>query len=184
MGRYSLESRTESNGPLTIGESASMIASDRQVGIAQGEVVGAASAPRALIDQLIAAWNAHDLDAVMACYDPAYEGTDTGEATAQQGSVALRKMVRRWFRAFPDLRVEAETVIVEGEHAALGWRLSATHRGAFMRIPPTQRQFTMRGTSLMTIRSGRIARGSRIWDMAGFLRSVGLLPELRDNAED
>ncbi len=140
--------------------------------------------PRELIDALLDAWNAHDLDAVMACYDPAYDGTDVGEAASRQGAIALRKMVRRWFRAFPDLRVTPEQVIVQGDQVALGWLLSATHQGAFMRIPATRRRITLRGVSMMTIADGRIARGSRIWDMAAFLRNVGLLPELRDTPED
>jgi steroid delta-isomerase-like uncharacterized protein len=142
------------------------------------------SPPRELIDELIAAWNAHDLDRVMACYDAAYEGTDVGEAATQQGIIGVRKMVRRWFRAFSDLQVEAETVIIEDNQVALGWLLHATHSGAFMRIPPTQRPITMRGVSLMTIIDGKITRGSRIWDMAAFLRNVGLLPDLRDSGEE
>jgi steroid delta-isomerase-like uncharacterized protein len=142
------------------------------------------SPPRELIDELIAAWNAHDLDRVMACYDAAYEGTDVGEAATQQGIIGVRKMVRRWFRAFSDLQVEAETVIIEDNQVALGWLLHATHSGAFMRIPPTQRPVTMRGVSLMTITDGKITRGSRIWDMAAFLRNVGLLPDLRDSGEE
>lgn len=140
--------------------------------------------PHDVIDALVAAWNAHDLDRVMACYDAAYEGTDVGEAATHQGVIGVRKMVRRWFRAFPDLRIEAETVIVQDNRIALGWLLHATHSGAFMRIPPTQRPVTMRGVSLMTIADGQIARGTRIWDMAAFLRSVGLLPDLRDGGEE
>lgn len=139
---------------------------------------------RDLIDELIAAWNAHDLDRVMACYAATYEGTDIGEATTRQGVIGVRKMVRRWFRAFPDLRVEAEAVIIQSDRVALGWLLHATHSGPFMRIPPTHRQITMRGASLMTVADGQIVSGSRIWDMAAFLRSVGLLPDLRDNGEE
>lgn len=139
---------------------------------------------REVVDELLAAWSAHDLDRVMACYDPAYNGTDVGEAATNQGAIAVRKMVRRWFRAFPDLRVESEAVIVEGDRVALGWLLRATHGGPFMRIPPTQRPITLRGVSLMTVTDGRIVQGSRIWDMAAFLRNVGLLPELRESPED
>ena len=149
-----------------------------------GHVVAASDAPRALIAELLEAWNAHDLDGVLACYDPAYEGTDIGEATSQQSVIAVRKMVRRWLRAFPDLRIEAEAIVVEEERAVLAWSLHATHQGSFMRIPATQRPFTMRGVTIMTIAEGQIVRGSRIWDMAAFLRSVGLLPDLRDHPED
>ena len=137
-----------------------------------------------VITELVAAWNAHDLDRVLACYDPAFTGTDVGEAATQQGITGIRKMIRRWFRAFPDLKLTPETVIIEGNRVALGWLLRATHQGTFMRIPPTQRQVTVRGVTLMTISDGRIIQGSRLWDMAAFLRNVGLLPELRDGGEE
>lgn len=139
---------------------------------------------REVVDELIAAWNAHDLDRVMACYDAAYEGTDVGEAATRQGVISVRKMVRRWFRAFPDLHVAPDAVIIQGDQVALGWLLQATHSGPFMRIPPTNRPITMRGVSIMTVAHGQITGGSRIWDMAAFLRSVGLLPDLRDSGEE
>jgi C-1 hydroxylase len=142
------------------------------------------SQTRELVDELLAAWNAHDLDRVMACYDAAYAGTDVGEAATHQGIIGVRKMTRRWFRAFPDLRVEPDAVIIQGDQVALGWLLHATHSGTFMRIPPTHRLITMRGVSIMTVVDGQITHGSRIWDMAAFLRSVGLLPDLRDSGEE
>jgi steroid delta-isomerase-like uncharacterized protein len=131
-----------------------------------------------LVGELMAAWNAHDLDRVMGCYDPAFAGLDVGEAAITQGIINVRKMVRRWFRAFPDLVIEPETLIVQEGRVALGWVIRATHQGSFMRIPPTNRPVTMRGVSLMTIELGLITRASRIWDMAAFLRGVGLLPDL------
>jgi C-1 hydroxylase len=144
----------------------------------------AQSQARALVDELVVAWNARDLDRVLACYHAAYEGTDVGEAATRQGITGVRKMVRRWFRAFPDLRVEPETIIVQDDQVALGWLLRATHTGPFMGIPPTHRPITLRGVSLMTVARGQITRGSRVWDMAAFLRNVGLLPDLRDSGEE
>jgi hypothetical protein len=47
-----------------------------------------------------------------------------------------------------------------------------------MRIPPTGRSIAVRGTSVLTVESGKIIRGLYVWDVAGLLRSIGLLPEL------
>jgi steroid delta-isomerase-like uncharacterized protein len=149
---------------------------------AEGAVVGGPI--DTLVGEMLAAWNAHDLDRVMACYNPAFQGIDVGEATMDQGLINVRKMVRRWFRAFPDLMIEAETLIVQNERVALGWVIRATHQSSFMRIPPTQRPVTIRGVSLMSIEGGLIIRASRIWDMAAFLRGVGLLPDLRADPQD
>jgi hypothetical protein len=47
-----------------------------------------------------------------------------------------------------------------------------------MNIPPTGRQVRVRGVSLMRLKNGRIKSARRIWDLAGMLRTFGLLPEL------
>ena len=36
----------------------------------------------------------------------------------------------------------------------------------------------MRGVSALTLRDGKVIRGLYIWDVAGLLRNIGLLPEL------
>jgi steroid delta-isomerase-like uncharacterized protein len=139
----------------------------------------------ALATELLAAWCTHDLDRVLACYAPDFQGLDIGEAAVAQNFAALGKATRRWFRAFPDVCLQRETLLVEGDQVALSWTATATHLGTFLRIPATGRPVRIRGISLLTVEAGRIVRGSRIWDMAAFLRDVGLLPELRaDNGDE
>lgn len=138
----------------------------------------------ALITEVMAGWNARDVERVVACYDPAYEGMDIGEAVTRHSIIGLRKTVRRWFRAFPDLHLEPTTLIAQGDQIAFGWTITGTHAGTFMRIPPTGRSVTIRGVSLMTVADGQIVRASRMWDMAAFLRNVGLLPDLHRASEE
>jgi hypothetical protein len=47
-----------------------------------------------------------------------------------------------------------------------------------MRIPPTGCDIAVRGISVLTVENGKVTRGLYIWDVAGLLRSIGLLPEL------
>jgi hypothetical protein len=47
-----------------------------------------------------------------------------------------------------------------------------------MNIQATGRSVAMRGMSLLTLEDGKIKCGLYIWDVAGLLRSIGLLPEL------
>lgn len=47
-----------------------------------------------------------------------------------------------------------------------------------MNIPATGRSVKVRGVSMMTIAGGPIQRTWRVWDLAGLLRTLGLLPEL------
>jgi steroid delta-isomerase-like uncharacterized protein len=131
-----------------------------------------------LVTELVEAWNAHDPERVAAFYAPDYEGMDVSEASPQRGPQAARQTVGRYLRAFPDLEITPEETIIQGERVAVVSRVKGTHQGELMNIPPTGRQAAIRGVSIFTVRDGKIARAQYIWDVAGFLRSIGLLPEL------
>lgn len=131
-----------------------------------------------LVTDLSAAWNAHDIERALTFYAPDYIGIDVGEATPQRGPEGIRQTVSRYLQAFPDLRFRLETTIIQEENAAVAWMAQGTHRGKLMNIPPTGRLIQVRGVSLLTMKRGKVSRGLYIWDVAGLLRSLGLLPEL------
>lgn len=129
------------------------------------------------VRELLDAWNAHDSEKAASFYAYDYEGVDVGQASVQHGPQARVRILDSYVRAFPDLTFNGETV-VEGSRAVLIWTMRGTHQGAFMRIPPTGRSVEIRGVSVLTFENGKIIRGLNIWDTAGFLRAVGLLPDL------
>lgn len=131
-----------------------------------------------LIAELIEAWNAHDPVRVAACYAADYLGEDVGAPGVQRGPEEIRKVTQYYLRAFPDLRIDLDDLILDGDKSVLVWTLRGTQRGTFMRIPPTHRPVAVRGTTITEMKAGRIARATRIWDVAGLLRAIGLLPEL------
>lgn len=131
-----------------------------------------------LAEDLMAGWNAHDARAVAACYAPDFVGDDIALPTLQHGPEDIRRLTLYYLRAFPDLHVTIDGRAVDGEVVVLVWTLTGTHRGTFMNIPPTGRPTSVRGTTYLTIRDGLIRRATRIWDLAGLLRCMGLLPEL------
>ncbi|MBI3242949.1 MAG: ester cyclase [Chloroflexi bacterium] len=131
-----------------------------------------------LINNLMTAWNAHDADGVAAFYAPDYEEVDVAQAAPQHGPDAVRRIMLYYLRAFPDLQITLDDLIVNGNRAVMVWTWHGTQQGRVMNIPPTGRRVCVRGTSVLTIEGGQIRRGIRIWDVAGLLRSVGLLTEL------
>lgn len=130
------------------------------------------------IDDLIAAWNAHDVQRVTTFYAPDYEEIDVAQAEPRRGPEAVRRYLLYYLRAFPDIQVTIDECIADHDKVALYWTWRGTHRGAFMHIPPTGRQVVVRGTSLIALAGGRIRSAVRIWDLAGLLRTIGLLPDL------
>ncbi len=131
-----------------------------------------------LINDVIHAWNAHDIDRALKFYALDYAEEDVAQADWQSGLEGIRRTMAYYLHAFPDLQLTVDDMIVEGCRAAVVWTLRGTHRGTLMNIPPTERAVCVRGTSVLTIENGKIKRALRIWDLAGLLRSIGLLPEL------
>jgi predicted ester cyclase len=53
-----------------------------------------------------------------------------------------------------------------------------TRRGRIMNIPPSGKKVACRRVMLLTVDDQQIVDGRNIWDVAGFLRGIGLLPRL------
>ncbi len=130
------------------------------------------------VQNLIQAWNKHDIQAVTAFYAPDYIGLDVGEAKPQKGPEAVRKSLALYLSAFPDLHLREIETVIQNPHIAVRWIARGTHQGALMNIPPTGREITFCGSSFFTLMDGKITHAQTIWDVAGVLREIGLLPEL------
>jgi steroid delta-isomerase-like uncharacterized protein len=139
--------------------------------------------PQEIVTRLIAAWNDHDARKVAALYAEDYEGADIGRKAPEHGRRAIIRAVLYDLMGFPDLKLELLDTITEGNRCVFVWRLNGTHLGRVMNIPPTGRKLNLLGTSILTITNGKISGCLRIWDMAGMLRSIGLLPDLQDEVD-
>ncbi|HLO33675.1 MAG TPA: ester cyclase [Anaerolineales bacterium] len=124
------------------------------------------------------AWNSHDIERVLNFYSPEYEGDDVGQASLSYGHEGLRLMLETYWKAFPDLQFAVTDIVVQGSRLAIAWKAEGTHQGSIMNIPPTGHKVEVRGVSIVDVENGFITRGQYIWDLAGMLRHMGLLPEL------
>jgi steroid delta-isomerase-like uncharacterized protein len=123
-------------------------------------------------------WNSHDIESVLNFYSPDYVGSDVGQSAPQHGHQGLRDMLQMYWKAFPDLQFRLTDSIIEDSRVAIVWVAEGTHVGPIMNIPPTGRKVQVRGMSVINVENGLIVRGQYIWDLAGMLRHMGLLPEL------
>jgi steroid delta-isomerase-like uncharacterized protein len=132
----------------------------------------------ALVQRLVDAWNSHDRSRIEALYAANFEGTDTAERAPLLGRQAIGESMMRYIGGFPDFQVRCDEFVMQGDHLIFFWTAVGTHTGAIMRIPPTGRRVQAHGASFLLIENGLIRRSRTIWDGAGFLRDIGLLPEL------
>jgi steroid delta-isomerase-like uncharacterized protein len=131
------------------------------------------------IRQVVAAWNSHDPLRVGACYTEDCAVLDVAIARPPTGREGVQLMFEAYYRAFPDLEITPDNIIIEGDQAAVFWTARATHQGPILSIPASGRPVTTRGVNHLVLDDDDlVCETLTIWDVAGMLRGLGLLPDL------
>jgi steroid delta-isomerase-like uncharacterized protein len=117
-------------------------------------------------------WNRGDAAAVDELIAPdMVEHGAFGAGTG--GRDDARDTIGRFRAAFPDLRLEAEHVIAEGDEVVLHWVGRGTHQGEFMGMLPSGATVTARGLDIYRIQGGQVVEH---W---GYPDVPGLMAQLR-----
>jgi steroid delta-isomerase-like uncharacterized protein len=95
-----------------------------------------------------------------------------------EGLEAYRQFGSLYFSAFPDLQITPEDLIAEGDKVTMryGWR--GTHKGELMGIPPTGKQVSTSGISILRVANGKIAEQWDNFDNLGMLQQLGVIPAM------
>jgi steroid delta-isomerase-like uncharacterized protein len=132
----------------------------------------------ALIGRYNDAWNAHDVDAVVALHAPGmvFENHTAGErAEGQQ----VRAHVSRIFESWPDIAFTTRRLYVREELVVQEWTASATHSTELRRgdisAPPSGKRVQWEGLDVIPFEHGLVKRKDVYSDSVAILRQVGLL---------
>ena len=79
----------------------------------------------------------------------------------------------RLLAAFPDLVIEVDDVIEQGAKSVARWHVIATHKGAELGFPASNRRVTFRGMTWMEFKDGQIVRGWDSWNLGALLKQLG-----------
>ena len=69
------------------------------------------------------------------------------------------RMHRPLLAAFPDLRIEVEGLVAQGDEVVTRWVATATHAGEGLGFPATYKKVTIRGITWVRIRDGKMIEG-------------------------
>jgi len=80
------------------------------------------------------------------------------------------------FGSFADLRIESRSrfVAANGKWGSIEWVWRGRKIKDFPGLPVTNTPFEVRGAAVVEFRDGKIARNSDYWDLATYLKQVGL----------
>ena len=106
-----------------------------------------------IMDQLLAAMNAHDLDAFVACFAPDYDSRQPAHPSrAFRGSDQVRKNWESVFAGVPDFRAELVMSATTGDGVEVGeWHWQGTHTDGS--------RFGMQGVIVTGVQHNRITWG-------------------------
>lgn len=120
-------------------------------------------------------WSEGDVAAFDATVADSVDFHYAGSPPRRVSRAALADVVLDWRRAFPDLRMEVEDVVVEGDLAAVRARLEGTHEGVWRGAEPTGERVGMALMMFMRFEDGRMVELWESDDQLGFRRQLGLI---------
>jgi steroid delta-isomerase-like uncharacterized protein len=130
------------------------------------------------IDRYNAAWNAHDLDAIMAMHAPdmVFENHTAGESASGED---VRGHIGSIFQTWPDIAFATRRLYIREGLVVQEWTASATHAKTMRRgdlvAEPTGRRVEWEGIDSIPFEDGRVKRKDVYSDSVSILRQVGLL---------
>jgi len=84
----------------------------------------------------------------------------------------FKEFIYSLWRAFPDIRIIFEDLIIEGNKVAGRYYLTGTHKGEFLDIQATDKEFKVNG---MTIFSFRDEKVTERWNIVDIISLTGQL---------
>ena len=78
--------------------------------------------------------------------------------------------------AFPDLQVDVEDLIAEGDKLVTRYSVRGTHKGDLMGIPATGKEVSITGTAIDRFVNGQSIEHWEIIDQVGMMQQLGVIP--------
>lgn len=115
------------------------------------------STPRAIIEKLFDSFNRHDVAALQALYTENARLTSSDFCSPRTGADVARTYAAL-FRAFPDIRDDLQTIVIQGDRAAVRF-ISSSH------VPAGD--FHLKLMTFFRFSAGRIIEDDTVFDTRG-----------------
>ena len=87
-----------------------------------------------------------------------------------KGGVAMMRS------AFPDLHLDLQDIIAEGDRVAIRYRLHGSHEGELMGLPASHNRVSSDGMVFARVQDGKIVERWGVQDMLTLLQQIGGMP--------
>ena len=88
------------------------------------------------------------------------------------GPDAFKAVHRRFCGAFPDLHVEIEDMVAEGDRVAVRWKVTMTHLGDDLGFPARGKSGVLNGSSFLIVKGDQILDGWNQMDLMALFQKL------------
>jgi steroid delta-isomerase-like uncharacterized protein len=119
-------------------------------------------------------WNRGNLDAADELVAPDYVRHDLRPGETPPGPAGQKAVAEGFRAAFPDVRLEVEALVSEGDLVAARWTIVGTHTGPWGDVAPTGTNVKFSGVNFFRITEGKIAEMWNVRDDLGLREQLGV----------
>jgi len=119
------------------------------------------------------AWNKGNMDIIDELMAPEYVRYFP---TMQLDREGQKQRIAGFRRAFPDLHLDVDRILAEGDHVAFRVSIRGTHQGPFRGIAPTGKHVTITATDIVRLDNGKVIEHWGNLDELSLLQQLGSLP--------
>ena len=129
-----------------------------------------------VLDQWTSAWSSSDVEKLLPLFTDSVQYEDVTLGAVNRGANALRDFATGTFASFADLKFELKSrfVAADGKSGAMEWIWRGRQTKDFPNLPATNTPFEVRGATVVEFTDGKISRNSDYWDLATYMKQVGL----------
>ena len=133
---------------------------------------------KSTLRRCLEAANSGDLELLSTTFDEVM-ATDlhirTPLPVKETGRAAIKEVFTTLMRAYPDLHIEIEDTIEEGDKVVARNSVTGTHQGEYMGLPPTGRSVSYNEIFIFRFADDRIAETWGVVDVLTQMRQLGAL---------
>jgi predicted ester cyclase len=82
------------------------------------------------------------------------------------------EFIRLLWKAFPDIRIKFDDIIIEGNKVVCRYILTGTHKGEFIGLRPTDKQFRVNGMTVFSFSSSKVVERWNLVDMMSLMEQL------------
>jgi steroid delta-isomerase-like uncharacterized protein len=77
--------------------------------------------------------------------------------------------------AFPDIQINVDEMVAEGDKVTARWSGTGTHLGDGLGLPATGRQLQFHGMTIVRVEHGKLVEGWNEFDQLGMFQQLGVV---------